>query len=50
MASENDLKAVENGGRGWICTFGPCRVKAERCSPIVLKSFKKQAPTPRKRT
>ena len=27
-ASESPLKAVENGGRGWILTIDPCRVKA----------------------
>ena len=39
-ASGNGLKALENGGRGWIFTSDPCRVKAEHSSPTVLKLLK----------
>ena len=35
---QNGLKAVENGGRGWIWTSDPCRVKAVLSTVYNVKS------------
>ena len=36
--SEISLKAVENGGHGWISTSDPCRVKAVLSTVYNVKS------------